>query len=218
MDADDTRVAALYTGFLKRHGPTYRALHWSSPESQQERFARLAAVGLKPGQSVLDVGCGLGDFLGWLEAQGVLVDYTGLDMTPAMIEHCRATHPRGRFVVGNVAAGPMPTLARFDWVVASGIFAFRQSEPEVYMRSVIERLWRLARCGVAFNALSTRAPHPERWSLFHADPEATLAFCQALGGTCRLTHTADHSDFTVHLWRDAHSASEAKLLAAVPSE
>jgi len=202
MDADDERVARLYTDFLAAHGPTHRALNWSSAESQRLRFKRLSALGLSSNDTVLDVGCGLGDFLPWLDAHTQDVAYTGLDMTPAMIAHCQATHPRGRFVLGSLLDTPPPFPERsFDWVVASGVFAHRKVAPWAYMTALISRMLPLATRGIAFNSQSTRAADPASWTLFHADPEATLAYCRRLEWPCTMTHTPDNSDFTVYLWR-----------------
>ncbi len=201
MDADDQRVATLYARFLRERGPGHRALDWSAPESQTTRFRRLAAVGVGTGDRVLDVGCGLGDLLPWLVDHGLEVDYWGIDITPEMIAHCRATHARGRFLEGNILedlAG-LPE-GGFDWVLASGVFAHRKRAPWDYMRALITAMTRLARRGVAFNSQSTRAPNPGSWSLFHADPEKTLDFCQSLGWSALLTHDAGKTDFTVTMW------------------
>lgn len=207
MDAEDRRIARFYAQRLARFGPDHRALHWSSPTAQTDRFARLAAIGLGSGDSLLDVGCGLGDFLGWLAARGVMPVYTGLDMTPQMVAAAGQRHPPdrfpgARFLVGNLMDPALPLAPRsFDWVVASGIFACRTADPQAYMRAGIARMMALAGRGVAFNAQSTRAPNRGAWRLFHADPEATLAWCQSRGWSCLMVHDAWETDFTVCLWR-----------------
>jgi cyclopropane fatty-acyl-phospholipid synthase-like methyltransferase len=202
LDEDDRRVAAHYAALLRRHGPGHRALDWNSPSSQIQRFERFATLGMAPGESVLDVGCGLGDFLPWLRAKNLDLDYTGIDITPDMVAHCRRNQPDGRFLEGNILddlGGLTPQCV--DWVVASGVFAHRKEHPWLYMTAMIQTMTVLARKGVAFNAQSTFAPHPDRWRLYHADPRETEAFCRNLGWTCLLVHDTEGTDFTVTLWR-----------------
>ncbi|MBK1666171.1 hypothetical protein CKO38_17515 [Rhodospirillum rubrum] len=208
MDEDDRRVAGLYAQFLAENGPNYRALDWSSPRSQPDRFARLAAVGIASGHSVLDVGCGLGDLLPWIDNVGLAVDYTGLDMTPEMIAHCRATYDHGRFLEGNLLDGVAGFAPRsFDWVVASGIFAHRKEKPWEYMTALIVAMADLAKRGIAFNAQSLSGPNPQTWLLYHADPDETIAFCESLGWSVRLTHDWRKTDFTICMWRPDDEAA-----------
>ncbi|GEO82697.1 class I SAM-dependent methyltransferase [Pararhodospirillum oryzae] len=202
MDKDDQRVIALYTRFFEKFGPTHRALDWTSAEGQNERFSRFLDLGLENGDSVLDVGCGLGDFLAFTRERGLILAYTGLDMTPAMIDYCQATYPNDRFHKGSLLDTPLPWgERRFDWVVASGIFAHRRHEPWAYMCALVDRMKDLALKGVAFNAQSTRAPYPELWTLFHADPDQTREYCTRPGWTVIVRPTRDRSDFTTYLWR-----------------
>lgn len=207
MDADDRRIATLYTDLLARFGPGHKALHWSSPTAQDERFARLAAIGLESGHSLLDVGCGLGDFLAWLTARDIAVSYTGLDMTPAFIAECRRRFPGATFVEGNLFDPALPFgPASFDWVMASGVFAQRREDPEAYMRQGITRMMTLATRGLGINAQSTRAPGRWRWRLYHADPDRTLAWAQATGWSCWMVHDALDTDFTLIMKRPGDPA------------
>ncbi|MCF8481370.1 MAG: class I SAM-dependent methyltransferase [Rhodospirillum sp.] len=207
LDRDDRRVAALYAALLRTHGPTFKALDWSAQSSQDQRFEALTKLGIASGDRVLDVGCGLGDFLPWLVGRGVRITYTGIDITPDFVAHCRATHGEGCFLEGNVLedlAGLAPRS--FDWVVASGIFAHRQDRPWDYMKALIAAMMALADRGVAFNAQSTLAPHPERWKLFHADPHRTETHCRDSGWTCLLVHDPGKTDFTQYMWRPESDA------------
>ena len=59
---DDARNVNLYSRLANEHGFDPRALNWGSRESQNLRFAVFAQVGRLDGASILDVGCGQGDF------------------------------------------------------------------------------------------------------------------------------------------------------------
>ena len=55
-------------------------LDWAGPETQVLRFEILADNVALHGRSLLDVGCGLGDLVAFLDKQGIDVDYTGIDV------------------------------------------------------------------------------------------------------------------------------------------
>jgi len=73
-------------------GPDYLVLYGA--ELTPKRSARevegiMRAIGLKPGESVLDVCCGFGRHMRWLQALGMRV--TGLDLSPVQLSLARET-------------------------------------------------------------------------------------------------------------------------------
>src|SRR5262249_7304962 len=126
--------------------------------SQEKRFGALVALGEFDGARLLDVGCGFGDLLAWLRARGVKPRYTGLDLTASMIERCRKRFPEGEvsFLVGDALSwepdGP------YDYVIASGIFGYHAKDTRARIQPTLERLFGIARAGLAVNFLSGCAP------------------------------------------------------------
>ena len=199
FEADDRRNVGFYTDLVAQHGVHPHSLNWGSAESQRLRFEVLGEAGLRAGQSVLDVGCGLGDFYGWIRERGLEVDYRGVDLTPRMIEVARSRFPEGHFDVLNVLEAE---VAPADFVVASGIFYLRQHEPIVFMQQVLTRLFALCRRTVAFNTLSAWSPDADA-NEFYADPLRTLEFCRSLTPWVALRHDYHPRDFTIYLHRES---------------
>lgn len=56
---------------------------------------------------ILDAGCGSGRMISHLESLG-LRDVEGVDLSEAMIEQARTSHPHHRFKSGDIAALPYP--------------------------------------------------------------------------------------------------------------
>ncbi|UDY36313.1 class I SAM-dependent DNA methyltransferase [Dermatobacter hominis] len=80
-------------------------LHDFLDENPWERTALEAFAGevlADGGGPVLDAGCGPGRLTGLLRDLGLEV--SGVDLSPAMVELARSTHPRVRFDVGRLAA------------------------------------------------------------------------------------------------------------------
>ena len=161
--ASRARLNEFYDSALARFGPRHSmAVWWASRWAQERRFAVLAEVGPWDGATVADVGCGLGDLFGFLEARGLNVRYEGYDINARMLEAARAkhAHPRARFVLRDVVATGLPR--RFDYVVASGTFNVRVLGHAAYMRRALEAMYARCRRAVAFNVLTPIPPgHPD---------------------------------------------------------
>lgn len=88
----------------------------------------IAALDVRPGDVVLDLGCGTGDAVPALLAAGASVQ--GLDHAPAMIAAAARRHPDARFFRGSFADIPVPD-ASIDRVLASNVAYFWQDDAAV---------------------------------------------------------------------------------------
>ena len=199
MHSDDKKTIALYQSLLAEHGETYRALDWGSRESQQKRFQVLADIGVTNGDHILDVGCGLADFNAWLIENRSGVEYSGIDLTPEMAERAQARFLNAKILNKTIFDEELPK-GPFDYLVASGIFFLRKESPRQYMESTIEKMFKYATRGIAFNSLSA-------WSNdkvdgeFYAEPADVINFCRKLSPYVVFRHDYHPADFTVYVYR-----------------
>lgn len=112
-----------------------------------------AEIGIHPGSSVFEVGCGAGAWLYELACMGC--DVAGLDASPALIGYAREFLPQGNWLIGE-AAGLEP-LPACDFVVSSGVFLYFPSLE--YAHRVLERMVRKARQGVLILDVPDAALH-----------------------------------------------------------
>ncbi|AKJ14693.1 SAM-dependent methlyltransferase [Streptomyces incarnatus] len=130
MSDDHTHVQKFFTA---------RAADWDSrfPDDGPAYAAAVADLGLRPGDRVLDAGCGTGRALPPLRAavgaSGVVL---GADLTPAMLAAAvRAGRDRdGRLLLTDVAALPLRSGA-LDAVFAAGLIA-HLPHPEKNLREL----------------------------------------------------------------------------------
>lgn len=91
---------------------------------------------LRPGLSVLDVGCAQGGFAGVLAEHLDDFSYTGIDINPEMIERARSRHPGHDFHVAPDGDWSMLAGRRFDLVLVLGILHLHET-----WRDTIARAW-----------------------------------------------------------------------------
>ena len=197
IQQDDERNISFFSELVRKHQISPLSLNWGSRASQEMRFAVLAQVGDLAGASLLDVGCGLGDFYDWQKRTGLGANYLGVDLTPEMIRVAKERFPGVDFRVVNVLE---EKIGAFDFVIASGIFYLRQNEPFEFMRHMIAHLFASSRKGLAFNSLSAWCDGRDAGE-FYADPSQTLDFCRTITPWVALRHDYHPRDFTIFLWR-----------------
>jgi SAM-dependent methyltransferase len=193
-------LEVYYASQLARHDAPEKKVGWQTPESQRSRFEALAAVGPLEGTRVLDVGCGLGAFYGYLSQKGIRADYQGVDLFPAVIREAKRAHPQAKFEVRNVLARPFPPRS-FDYGLLSGVFNVKVQDNWKYMRALLLSVLKQVRRGVAFNVLNAEAGLREA-ERFSVDPKELAAFGRRLGASrVVLIDHYHHLDLTLFLYK-----------------
>ncbi len=204
-------VGAHYAAALARHGATARGVDWKDADGQRLRHRQfLRLLGDDPDASVLDLGCGYGDFLPFLRASGHRGPYIGWDIAPAMIEAARAAHGEGADRAFHVGAAPD---APADYAIGSGILnVIRGACASAWSRHVdatVAALARASRKGFAFNMLSLDSDADRRRpDLHYADPAATFrALVAAHGRHVAVLQDYGLWEFTALVRHPSHTAS-----------
>lgn len=192
-------IIERYNERLQSLGPTAQALGWRDQAQQHLRFRVLAEIADCTGQQVLDVGCGFGDLLDYLEHRRQKPAlFTGTDLNPALIEVARAKHPGSVFIT-TAGLSSLPDESQ-DWVMISGLFNFRIEDNTAFLRNTVAESFRIARRGVAFNVLGSRVDFQEP-HLFYHNEEDTFAFARTLSRFVTLRADYPLYEFTVYLFK-----------------
>ena len=194
-------VASHYAAKLAAHGAMPNGVDWNSAASHELRhrqFLRLLE-GL-PEASVLDLGCGYGDFFRFLRASGHRGPFVGYDIVPGMIAKARELHGEAADRQWRIGSEPAETV---DFVIASGIFNVKGGASQelwaVHVNATIDLLARVGRCGFGFNLLSLASDRGRRrGDLYYADAGAMLTYClERFGRHVALLHDYGLYEFTV---------------------
>ncbi len=175
-------VARYYTKKLATHGESPRGVDWNGQEGQLLRFEQLCKLipADARGISLLDLGCGYGAMLDFLQARYGQFSYHGIDVSEEMVQAAKSRHaanPSAHFATSIV-----PDTA-VDYSIASGIFNVRLQHTDAawreHLQSTLDVLDRSARLGFAFNCLTSYSDEDrQRGDLYYADPCSLFDLCK----------------------------------------
>ena len=181
----------FYTKKIALHGFTARGVAWDSARTQRRRFAVLAEqLGNLRDSTLVDAGCGFGDFYLYLDERGNLPRrYTGIDLIPEMAAEAR-NRTGCKILRRNILQDSLP---RADWYVASGSMnLLSREETAIFIRRCFEH----SRKGFVFNLLEGR----EREGTFNYwRPSEIQKLCADLGAKARIIEGYLEEDMTVVL-------------------
>ncbi|TLS66664.1 class I SAM-dependent methyltransferase [Mariprofundus erugo] len=193
------RMVARHRDSARVHGYSTDALFWTSRGLQKQLFTVLAEVGVAAGDSVLDVGCGFGDLYSWLRGRKLTVEYTGIDISPDILEIGMRMNPGLNLLCGELFDFDWPQ-ASFDWLLLSGTLNWQLHDDGAYMRRLVSRMYALCRHGVAFNMLDARKIDAELLGEMRAyEPDDVLSFCRRLSPDCHCRTDYLPDDFTIYM-------------------
>jgi SAM-dependent methyltransferase len=200
------QVARYYATKLASHGPTARGVDWNNSAShllRHQQFLRL--LGEDKRASVIDLGCGYGDFLPFLRERGFSGDFIGYDISPEMIAAARHLQGEAQNRTWRVGSNPSESA---EFAVASGILNVKGPTPLAewidHVHDTIEILARAGRRGFAFNVLTQMGdPALRKPNLYYADPVKMLTYClNRFGRSVSLLQDYKLWEFTVLVRRD----------------
>lgn len=144
--------AKFYTTALERHGFSAQGVHWNSSSTQHTRFEVIASLLPRnlSSLSLVDAGCGFGDFYRYLEArQRTPKHYIGLDcMLPMVEEAAKRTHEEIHLC--DILHDPLHPA---DYYICSGAMnILTRFETNLF----ITRCYEHANAGFVFNLLEGR--------------------------------------------------------------
>ena len=193
-------AALLYNERYKKFGRDIRTVGWSNDRDQVLRFEVLFR-GLNPkGKTILDVGCGLGDLVPYIEhCTGGDFNYIGIDVAGELIEDARCFHgaTNCEFSEGDIFSLVLPQV---DISVLSGALSLKCDGIEAYARETLHRMMELSRQAVALNFLTSYADY-EAPNNQHYHPEKVFSWAKEVSKRVNLIHDYPLYEFTVQAFQ-----------------
>ncbi len=193
---DKQRLLNYYNDSLKEYGEGAQSVHWLNQNTQKIRFEILSKVANLNNKSILDVGCGLGDYYKFLISKNINVDYTGIDIVPKFIEKAHKFFPSLKFQVKDVS----DLDKNYDYILASGAFSFRVEDSKNYYFSLIRKMFEHARYGIAFNMLNSTIHNTDE-TYFAYNIDEVLVYCKTMTDNVQVVSNYLPQDFTVYMYK-----------------
>jgi SAM-dependent methyltransferase len=194
------KLLSFYNYHLRKFGDRPEALRWT-PQGQLKRYHMLADI-TSPGElnnsTVLDYGCGTGDFYRFLKRRDINVKYTGVDINENFIGLAKKKYPECAFKVMNIDDDRLEGF--YDYIFICGVFNLNVPGVAEDMKNALAELFQHCNRGLALSALSDHTPvkDPE---LHFTSPEETLRFAiENLSPAVALRHDRIQNDFALYVY------------------
>ncbi len=192
---------AYFTQTLEDFKDEHRAVA-QSMLSHLKRFEKMLELGNFHDKSLLDVGCGIGGFYGFLAEKKIDCRYTGIDINEKMILKAKQRYPAkaDHFFVFDIIKEKWDSTV--DYVISVGPLNLEFSPAlnmEMTMR-LIKAMYETAAIGAAISMTSALTKKPAGGT-FYYDPAVILAETSRFCKNVRIDHTYLPHDFSLFCFK-----------------
>ncbi|MDA8912014.1 class I SAM-dependent methyltransferase [Pseudomonadales bacterium] len=193
LDEIAKATVTRYSERFRTLGRDVRALGWGSKEQQDCRFEQVLRALPIEGKSLLDIGCGFGDFLSYCSSfECTPSKYIGWDINHDLIDEAKIQHPSSSFEVLNLA-DRLEVVPVAEVGVMLGVLNFNfkyDYDNKAFTKMMIEKAFTAVSKTLVVDFLSTflTLDYPEEGFVYYHDPSEMLAFGLQLTPNVRLLH------------------------------
>ena len=194
-----------YESKLREHGPTARGMDWKDEASQQLRFELLCGICDLNGKSIHEIGAGAGHLCDFLLGRDINADYSGSDLSLAMVDEASCRHPEIQFDQRDILLdADLPT---YDVIVCSGLFHVMLDNDEdswwSFVCDVVRRMYGICHVGIAFNMITDHVDFRAE-KLYYSNPGRMLDFCRSeLSRYVVIRHDYALFEYTMYVYRNS---------------
>lgn len=193
--------AELYNSRYDEFGRQIKTVGWGCEKDQKLRFEVLFR-GLNPkGKTILDVGCGLGDLVDFLEEKtDGDFQYIGIDIAEKLISDAILTYGKsGReFYTGDIFAVPLP---RIDISILSGALSLKIDGMQQYAHETMKKMFEISQEAACLNFLSKYVDF-EIEKNQHYQPEEVFSWAKEFSKRVNLINDYPLYEFTIQMLKN----------------
>ena len=196
-------ISDLYNSRLDSGLPDHKVVGWGSKESQDLRFKILSDISSLDSSSILDVGCGLGDLVLFLNNNNHNVyRYHGIDISENLIDEAKNRYKNDSSVTfSHTNIDSIDNKKKYDYIFCSGCLNLKIDNNLEYTKDVLTKMFEVCNKGVSCNFLSTYADYYADKD-FHHSPEEIFTFAKSLSNKITLRHNYELYEFTIYIYKD----------------
>lgn len=190
-------IIKYHTQLYKKFG-RHKASLGDPREHYNIKFKMMTEIGELNNSKILDVGCGWGDFLTYLNNKGINTKYTGVDINPKFIEICKSEHKKANFFERDIEKEKFEE-DKFDYVFAVGITSLMESYDSV--KKLIIEMLKISKKGIAINFMSTYVDFQKKEST-HFSPEKIFSIAKKLSKRVVIRHDYLPFEFFLYIYKN----------------
>lgn len=201
LDKDDLNyVKERYQKRIQEHGVSFDSMKSGSEEKQLIRHKVHASSLLTSNPSVLDIGCGLGDFYRYLGNNEISCTYSGYDIIEEYVGFCKSNYAGCNFEVRNVLENDIDGM--YDNIVLSQVLnnRYQKSDNMEVMQQMISACFEHANVAVSIDMMSDHVDFKSE-ELFYYSPEKIFSFAKTLTKRVILRHDYRPYEFCLQLFQ-----------------
>ncbi len=168
-------LITFYNMHLKHFGDKPQAVRWT-PEGQLRRYETLLEIiGDCNNKSILDFGCGKGDFYSFLNEKKIPVSYCGIDINENLISLAKIKYKdkNAEFIAIDIDENGIKR--KFDIIIICGVFNLRIAGIEESLKQTLKKLFSICKESMHACFLTDFIPHKDV-ELFYVKPGEILDF------------------------------------------
>jgi len=186
-------VIHRYSARFNKLGSDVRTLGWGNKDQQYFRFKQALRIQNFNNKSILDIGCGFGDFYYACMESGINIShYTGWDINPDLIEAAQNKNTKSSFKVIDISTTrDISVIADIGVMLGVLNLNFKDNYNNIdFSKMMIKKAFDSVSESLVVDFLSSKLDlvYPEEDFVFYHDPAAMLTYALTLTPNVRLFH------------------------------
>lgn len=208
-ETDKKQIIERYNGRFEKHGLSIETLASGSDERRKLRFDVLNGIGIQENDSILDLGCGFGDLWLYFKNKNQIVQYTGIDINPILVQEAKKRFPNVTFEVKDIQTDH---LAQVDFILSTSCFnlTLKNQDNYEFVKDLLNKCYKLARKGVAIDFLTDYVDFKGSKEAFYYSPERVFSIAKTISKRVCLKHDYPLFEFCIYLYPDFQGWGQAK--------
>lgn len=203
MSSSILKMEEYYKNLFNKFGYSTESLGWHKG-NQFLRFYQLTNHWELENSSILDVGCGFGDFNKYLELNKITkYNYVGIDLLNDFITEAnkRYSNENINFILGNFMKTKINT--NIDYSIASGTFNYKIKEVDCYnyVYDNMKKMFDISNKAIAIDFLSSRVDYFHEHN-FNYCPSKILEMAYGLSRRVILNNSFLPFEFAIVIFKD----------------
>lgn len=204
MNSDKKRIIDRYNKRLDIYGDKIESLASGNQLRREIRFNILNDVGNLKNKKIIDLGCGFGDLIPYLDNKlgANNYEYVGVDINNRILEISKSKYPEKKFLCQDILSNDFNEIA--DYVISTSTFNNKLIDESNYsfIKKILNKCYSISNCGVAVDFMTSYVDYKIDDDVFYYKPEEIFKISKSITKRVTLRHDYKLFDFCIYLYKD----------------